>query len=1212
MGAYAARVGGCLLFVQCVRLLAVLLLGLTAGKEHLVWAKRSRVAIRPLALCDRGALEGCCCFSSLIIMESSRQEEEVGMEGSTPSSPIRRRVSGKVSSPVPDMVAQGTSVSILSRLERSAEELSAGGSDIGDEIRRMHEEQKERERSRSSSRTSRTSIHNSTSSSSRTGRRSRTNSNSIVDVNTNARWGGYSPGGFIASPVGSVRSRRSWTHASLNSRAASASTNPSRFAAHMVEPLQEGRPLDSPLALSSSESLHSQEHHISPQPSQSSFARRYDQIAGDIQHTLSAIPPTPPPVDEQDAPPIQTQPPERPHSADTFQEAEIAFKDFDGVHYNPGTEEYVEFDHEGHEIRRVSARTSSGTLGDVASMMGMPRGQQRMSQAYAPPPGEGMVYYPAPVPRMLNLPKRLSRQLPAHIQAQRRSQMLSDMPRQNRESAPWIPPMAFADEEASATRSNRSGSGSAQPQQDPPRGMLNQRMSTGHFQNLPPQLRASMFFEQPSVAHNVEVKRESAVATLDAILASSATAPVTAFTDHPYVGDVRKSVYGPEKPSHNRKSTSTTLNQMTLDSPDQKLKKKRSSSIGNFFRRNSTTLEGETTRPASRGSMLDLNENGNKLRKRQSQMSLGTMSAGDGLERKARTPGEELADPMNRDSGLIDQATNAHTREDEDGQREPQSRPVTQILEDGDEVGEDEKERDEWEVEEPLYAQPTTLLAELQVRKAQLKSRNRTAATAYPNGMHSTLLQLDAVEAIEARKRQKKKIALAWEDPNLRAADEDSGELEDDVPLGVLFPSKSGLISRKVGDGRDWSRPLGLMEKREMEDAEPLAARRARLNPQSMPLTKSLNPSQIHLAGQPDMPPPEEDEHEDETLGQRLRRLKTKDALDTAISDVAPKDGERPESTLMNDVMSQFAGLGVNKEAGKSAAEDGNAVPEEEETLGQRRARLQREREASGEASTARPPLRTTQSMANLLSSNPVGSRQASGESQPAQGTLLHQSDQQKMRHKMDILSSNTRSSSYNPERPLVDSRPQAQAEIGGLLGHEASRPANGLFTGGRAHTKAMNTTATAAVRNRESTFAGLIGQQTSRPTNGLFTGGLQPAASQPMFGATPGYFASPTAGMNWAQQSMIGYPQQPYQQPMMNAGAYMALNGGHASMMPQTPGYNPMMGAGYGFGMTQQQGFPQAQMGYPNASMMNYGVGDPSLDPNQRAAIDRWRMGVA
>lgn len=1102
-----------------------------------------------------------------------------------------------------------------------------GGSDIGEEIRKMNEMEKERSRQNSIQ-----SSHHGDISVVRPRPPTRMGSttslyaaNSIVEANNTARWGGYSPPAFITSPVGSVRSGASWSHASAMPSASR--TTSSRLA--MVEPMQEGNPLNSPLA-PSSVSLYSQEHQMSRQASQTSFSRRYDQIAGEIEEQLQTIPATPSPHPPEHDDCAARDAPDRPHSTDTYREAQLAFKDFDGVHYDPDSEEYVLEDDGGNEVRRVSARTSSGSLLGAASLLRQSKGKESMLQYGAPPPNQNMVYYPAPVPRMLNMPKRLSQQPPPSVQAKRRSQMLQELSKQNRESAPWIPPIAF-DEEGNQSqadvRSQRSGSQSTHSQ-DPnqPRGMLNERMSMHNPQNLPPQLRASVFFEHPSVTHDVELTNESAVATLDSILAASATAPVDVFTHHPYAGDVRKSVYAPE--GHQKRRSTATLAKIPSEEQEteqqKKIKKRRSSSIGNFFRRNSTDLNGEMkevarSRPVSKGSMLDFNESGNKLRKRKSQMSMGSM--GDEVQRAERSnrPDSEIMAVQRRASmmsgGLIAQAANgpvSDEREEQDDfvreQRIPSDpRPGTAMsrnkaLTEGQQVAADfeaEADNSDIDLEDPIYAQPTTLLAELQVRKAKLKSRNRTAATAYPGGMHSTLLQLDAVEAINSRKRQKQKIALAWEDPNSRAEAEAQLEAEDeDVPLGMLFPSKEGLIARRMGDGRDWDRPLGLMAKREMEENEPLSSRRTRLNPGARPLRQqsSMNLSQLHLAGQPAA-----DEAEDpgETLGQRKARLRSKEALDSAIKDVAFGEGERPDSTFTADVLDQFPELSLNDDGTKKedqvkASLGGNqataeTVPEEE-TLGARRARLQREREASGEHAPqeeqgARPALQSRPSLANLLSSNPVGQRPAMNrDQQMSQGTLLHAHGIQQAKSKQNLLATNMRHISGHSPTANGMSHPSTYQPAGAVF--DPSLPAG----------------------HRDFT-TGLLSAQRSRPANGAFSGGaygnfqgagLQTPMSMSGMGGSNPYFASPTAGLGGYGNTMPMYMPQQQQPQQMNAPAYYALNGGHASMMPgmvSTAGYNVMTGTGQ-YAYNAQNGLGM--------------VDGPPLNPNQRAAIDRWRVSVA
>ena len=1039
------------------------------------------------------------------------------------------------------------------------------------------------------------------------------------------RWGGYSPGGNVTSPLGSVSG--SWSHASL-SRVTSGSKS-SRLA-QVSEPMLEGRPLDSPLRPSFG--VNEFEHEDPRQVSDSSFGQRYDEIAGQIESSLEHVPPSPPKHNASLPERGHSQHlnveeiPDRPRSTDTFREAEIAFKDFDGVHFSPDTNEIVEIDEEGREVRRVSARNSSGGLSwEAASLLRTPRASQLPPPE--PPPDEGMVYYPAPVPRMLNLPKRLSQLPAASVQAKRRSQVLGQLPPEARASGPWLPQGKLNENsgvQRSGSRHSRGSSGAL------PKPFLSERMSD-NVSNLPPQLRANMFFEHQPIQQDIEIKSESAVATLDSILEASATAPVHAFVDHPYAGDVRKSVYSAERTA--RRST----NSAAPGSPEsqKKTKKRRSSGFGALLKRASSSDELTRTSKKNGSRTSLLTDLGNmKLKKRKSQMSLG-----DDLDREqeaVRTPGDHLNE-HDLQSGLLPSPQNASSPNDE----RRLSRPATALsvrFEDTEQVqdgAKDEEEDEDLDGGEPTFVQPSTLLAELQVRKAQQKSRSKTAATAFPNGMHSTLLQLDAVEEISKRKRKQQRIALAWEDPHQRALEADLDQDDEDVPLGMLFPGKDGKNHRQVGDGRDWDRPMGLMEKREMEDNEPLASRRNRLRGESPSKGRAPSPdkrlgvlpngSQLHLAGQPDASPILEqgdDEGEGETLAQRLKLMKTKEALDTAISDVAPKEGERPTSTFTDDVMSQFGGLDVKDQekdtdlgAQKKPAASPDLGPEEEETLGQRRARLQREREASGEQRNVsdgsnRPPLRSSSSYANLLAANPVGPRPSAKEHDPAQGTLLHASAQLQAKQKNQLANTNMRSSSYHLEKPLVDSRPRTSGEANsrGLLAYQAGpRAPSGGFAAGTYN-------------------------------NGM--GGIQPlqtSASTPGLGLTGanGYFPSPTAGMPYAGgygNGMMGYPQQmqmpqmqmqmgvqqqsPYSYQPMNPVAYGA-NPGLGLMGNGFMGnaYNPGMMGGTYAGFAQQGGMNGMAMNPAGMAMpmgMNMEQMEAELPPQQRAAIDRWRMSIA
>ncbi|KAK6436801.1 hypothetical protein LTR95_007002 [Oleoguttula sp. CCFEE 5521] len=918
----------------------------------------------------------------------------------------------------------------------------------------------------------------------------------------------------------------------------------------MPRSVQEGKLVDTSLVESS------------PQAMESSFAKRYDQIAGQIQEQLVDVPPTPPAhgnsvpgfdfgdttrdgliADDGDR--IG-----RPHSQDSYREAQSAFKDFDGVHFSPERQDYIQLDDEGNEIRRMSMRKSSGALSmRPPSMLRVP---QSRPMSYAMPlPDENMVYYPAPVPRMLNLPKRLSQLPSANVQAQRRTQVLSQIPAEARNSAAWLSQTTFDDPEH-----RRAGSSS---QGDSARAPLNERMSMMNFQNLPPQLRASVFFEHQSQPQDVSIMQESAVATLDNILAASVTAPVSAFTDHPFAGDVRSTVYAPERIA--RRSTNTLIQKATNAPFPEPVLIRRRSSLGMLLMGTSES-NGLQRRGSRTSTLMDFNEGGNKLKKRKSALSF----AGE-LDRPESIPLPQTpADELEFEDGILGGSRHASG-----------SRPVTAgsgalLAEDEqdeeDFIGPEQEEEDAYDPENAAFVQPSTLLAELQVRKAQQKSRNRTAVTAFPNGMHSTLLQLDAVADIEKRKRQRSRIALAWEDPSSLQHAADEAE-EDDVPLGILFPSKNGLANRAMGDERDWDRPLGLMEKRQMEDNEPLSSRRSRLKggpALSLPRTRDRSPdkrgmSQLHLAGQPG--DEDADENEGETLAQRLRRLRTKQELDVAISDLAPKDGERPASTFSADVLSQFDGLTGNDKAGIKPPPTPEALADE--TLAQCRARLQREggaRNASDPAATAgatekRRSLYTSNSMSNLLGSNPIGptpTRRVTDRKEPVKGSLLDTSAKQQATAKRQLLETNQRSSSYGLDRSLL----------------ERQRAANGLP-------------------------------------------GIAPPGASIGAGSQP-YFTSPSGlGFQAPHPQYNPYPTYPPQQtqPQLNPLAYNALMG----LPPTNPAY-PCAGMPQYGQMVMGQQVWNGGMGW-NPAMglpmgIAFGMAEEQMSPQQRANIDAWREGVA
>ncbi|OAP55841.1 hypothetical protein AYL99_09993 [Fonsecaea erecta] len=698
--------------------------------------------------------------------------------------------------PTPDLQSlQGALVKNVERLEESAERLSMTSS-LEDGLNKMKQDQKRLERQSSAPATLDNVLRPAVQRQYSTG----SWSNSIIGVNQTARLGGYSPSGYqITSPTGSIRSgpypqqQHVERHSSKGSRRS-----------HALPPL-EGRPLDLSPDRRASISIYP-EDEVAPNP----LRRASDGSVQEERPTTSA-------------------------SNDTYHQAQAAFNDFDGVHYGaPGS----------HESAASISRRISLNHPPLA----------RDSKAYKEPqPGERMIYYPAPVPVMLNLPQRLSK-FNISERDKRRLQALSGIPDDVRQSAVWL-----REEDTAKLQGQNNGL------------------------KLPPQLRASAFFEQPSVTQDLQLKNGSAVQTLDSILDAAAHAPVSAFTDHPIAGHLGKEVYGPD--ASPRKS---------MQLAEGKTKKRRSS-ISTMLktRRSSTALSNSgLLRSKSRGSQnLDAED----------------QASGDELDRAA----------------------------------------AESIAPDADEIPDEEEDKI---VAPPGFSTaPTTLLAELQMRKEQQKLRNRTAADAFPNGMHSTLLELDAVTQLQQRARKTKHVTLAWEDRD--EANKQNFD-DEDVPLGILFPEKDRVEHANA------NRPIGLLEKRELEDNEPLSQRRARLQGGPLQNAKFEAKGQAEEESRPpfieDVPGLAQEpltEDEEETLAQRAARMKL--------------EKEKGTGGQFTEELTSQLGLNPTKNAPTPSK-----TPDAEETLAQRRKRLKEEASANPQASQQVKPMH---SLANLLQAHPVG-----------------------------------------------------------------------------------------------------------------------------------------------------------------------------------------------------------------------------------------------
>ncbi|KAA8903102.1 hypothetical protein FN846DRAFT_954541 [Sphaerosporella brunnea] len=277
-------------------------------------------------------------------------------------------------------------------------------------------------------------------------------------------------------------------------------------------------------------------------------------------------------------------------------------------------------------------------------------------------------------------------------------------------------------------------------------------------------------------------------------------------------------------------------------------------------------------------------------------------------------------------------------------------------------------------------ALPTTLLAELESRKQQQKSRNRTAASAFPSGIRSTLLELDAVAQVQAQSRRQKRTTLAWEDPD------DANNDDEDVPLGLLYQGGTAARPGRPG-GKDEDVPLGLLMQKQMEESEPLSKRRERLRGAQGASTPAptLPAPKIPPVGGP------EEEEEEETLAARMKRLKEEKEKASINS------GSKRQSTFGD------GGLDINFDAPSPSA----APPPqpEEETLAQRRKRLQGEEERrrlTAEAKVVQAELRKRHSLTllqqqQMLGSGPLGrstpmlQRPMSGMAQRPMSGLIHQ-----------------------------------------------------------------------------------------------------------------------------------------------------------------------------------------------------------------------------
>ncbi|RYP91215.1 hypothetical protein DL770_002692 [Monosporascus sp. CRB-9-2] len=896
----------------------------------------------------------------------------------------------------------------IAQLEATAERLSLTSS-IEDAIRDLHEEQKRVDSRRSSilaaSIRSIPEAHEPVSFT-----RQVSGGSSILETNTAARQGGYSPAAFVLSPTNSLLSNSTrlrsgsnpLSRPDLDSEILLSRHGPGKSSVRSVKSaikptlthIDEMEPTTlTAAAMDAADKLpkvpdedgatrrilQMDDHEPTSNARQhgdSSALDYWDQAVADVQREYENN-------NNNNRPPTPTG------STGTYDQAEGAFADFDGAHCSPDADfEDVPFNSfEQGLMGSTPLLPQAGHEYPDQSRPAVPRPlletTERPKSYLDPETGNTMLYYPARVPVMLNLPGKLSKKPKSEVRNVRRSQILSAMPEANRQSgAAWLPEIqtehllgsfgSKSDLSASQHQVGQEAEHSMLPHPDehdqahpqPSTDLEEKRKSRmsvldtqkrmsqlPNLESLPPQLRASAFFDLPSESpSNIELKDGSAMATLDSILDASAKAPVSAFTDHVFAGSLGTEVYGVDG---KRKSRLQKASDAISNIPDPK---KRSSFL--HLRKPSAFSRHSDSKDDKRD----------------------TLAASE----KSRSLKNDEEDEKERLSNTIDGG------------------PV--------------QEEDQEEGEEMMYdGPPTTLLAELQMRKQQQKMRTRAPAQTHPKGLHSTLLELDTVAELERRARIGKKVNLAWEAPSADGADDSE---DDETPLGLLM-AKKGHGNDIVAALAEVNRPPGLMEQKEMEENEPLSRRRARLQghetgPTNRQSRMTLNPGSRMVGGGLRTPSPrlqvhtpEGNENENETLGERMRRLRAREEAENPLPRARPVSAAFSTELLsqLGDAFKEDEPDAKSKENAKGKRE--SQAPEEEETLGQRRRRLQAEREARER---------------EMGSSTPLAAGTAAATSLDAPPSL-------KQRHSMaDVLSANTRTVIGNPRAEMDRARQEENA----------------------------------------------------------------------------------------------------------------------------------------------------------------------------------------
>lgn len=333
--------------------------------------------------------------------------------------------------------------------------------------------------------------------------------------------------------------------------------------------------------------------------------------------------------------------------------------------------------------------------------------------------------------------------------------------------------------------------------------------------------------------------------------------------------------------------------------------------------------------------------------------------------------------------------------------------------------------------------------------------------------------------------------------------------------------------------------------------------------------------------------------------------------------------------------MSQFgepksATSAKSAQTAEGVLEPENVAPEGElveETLGQRRARLQKEREAGATAAARPPMLRSSSSLANLLAANPVGLQDQQKRVSLNAGGLLSRAERElaenkdKLRERM--IQSNSSShlslalptSAQSPARPGV-ARNRTSSQTLSNLPLAAGHAANASMS---PQEQAMLSVQMQILQQQQMMQQAQQAQAQAQAVNPLaYRNFVAAQQQQQRYGAQQQIgFAQPTVNYGGGMISAAGRSSGMAAMGMGGYGRASSMNFGMNSGM--MPGTGVAGHAGSMFASTAPSA-AQTQHSQYLANMMRMAgqttVGPDGaplvVDPAQRAMIDRWRSSVA